>query len=89
MPKSQVHIKIGEAFFDPATGEVEHSGNVTGLRPQTTRFLTELIDNAGIVISKGDLLDRIWPDTHVTEDSLVQCASEIRKALRGVSGVAL
>ncbi len=89
MPKSQVHIQIGEAFFDPSTGEIDHSGNVTGLRPQTTRFLTELIDNAGTVISKGDLLDRIWPETHVTEDSLVQCASEIRKALRGVSGVAL
>ncbi len=40
-------------------------------------------------MSKAELLDRIWPDTHVTEDSLVQCASEIRKALRGAGGVEL
>lgn len=89
MTKTQAHIQIGEALFDPATGVLDHLGKVSSLRPQTTQFLTELIDNAGTVMSKDELLDRIWPDTHVTEDSLVQCASEIRKALLGVGGVAL
>ena len=38
-------------------------------------------------MTKGDLMDRIWPDAHVTEDSLVQCALEIRKALLGIGGL--
>ena len=89
MTKPLTHIRIGQASFDPSTGDLSALGAEHTLRPQTSRFLAVLIENAGTVMSKADLLDEIWPDTHVTEDSLVQCASEIRKALRGVGGVEL
>lgn len=81
--------KIGEAQFDPASGEVYFSGKSIKLRPQTTLFLTVLVESAGSLVSKADLLEQVWPDTHVTEDSLVQCVSEIRKALGGIGGVTL
>jgi Tol biopolymer transport system component len=32
-------------------------------------------------VSKRELLDAVWPDAFVTEDSLVQCLVEIRRAL--------
>lgn len=73
---------IGEAIFNSATNEIEHLGHVPiRLRPQTSQVLEVLISNAGNTISKDDLIETVWRDTHVTDDSLVQCISEIRKAL--------
>ncbi|MGB7244020.1 MAG: winged helix-turn-helix domain-containing protein [Sulfitobacter sp.] len=86
MTKTLVPFQIGETQFDPTTGELSLDGKSCKLRPQTTQVLAVLIENSGVLISKSDLLDCVWPDTHVTEDSLVQCISEIRKALRNTGG---
>ncbi len=37
--------------------------------------------NAGRVLSKQELMEAIWPNVHVGEDSLFQCIREIRSAL--------
>lgn len=87
MTKISERTQIGEAWYDPASGELSLGGEHRTLRPQTAHVLTVLVENAGGVVSKADLLDTVWPDTHVTEDSLVQCVSEIRKCLRDVGGV--
>ncbi|MBY6117820.1 winged helix-turn-helix domain-containing protein [Mameliella alba] len=76
-------------MFDPETGEILIGDTRMSLRPQSARVLALLQDGAGALMSKSALLDRVWPNTHVTEDSLVQCVSEIRKALKGVSGVSI
>lgn len=73
---------IGGATFSSATNEIERPGHpLTRLRPQTSQVLEILIANAGNTISKDELIEMVWRDTHVTDDSLVQCISEIRKAL--------
>ena len=51
------------------------------LRPKTLAFLQHLVANPGRVVSKDELLAAIWPDVVVTEDSLVQCVGELRRAL--------
>jgi len=43
--------------------------------------LAILAANNGMLVGKDALMDAVWSDTHVTDDSLVQCISEIRKAL--------
>lgn len=86
MTKTLVPFQIGETQFDPTTGELSLDGKSHSLRPQTAQVLAVLVENSGVLVSKSDLLDRVWPDTHVTEDSLVQCISEIRKALRNTGG---
>ena len=35
----------------------------------------------GRVVPKAELMDAVWPDTYVTEDSLTQSIREIRKAM--------
>jgi predicted ATPase len=45
---------------------------------ETLRYLVE---NAGRLIDKKELLDAVWPDSFVTDDSLVQCTLELRRAL--------
>jgi len=51
------------------------------LRPKPFEALKYLVENPGRLISKGELIERIWPDTSVTDDSLVQCLIEVRRAL--------
>jgi len=43
--------------------------------------LKYLVENPGRLISKTELIGVIWPDTAVTDDSLVQCLIEVRRAL--------
>jgi TolB-like protein/DNA-binding winged helix-turn-helix (wHTH) protein/Tfp pilus assembly protein PilF len=52
------------------------------LRPKTFEFLRYLISNPGRLVSKDELLAAVWPNVVVTEDSLVQCVTELRRALR-------
>src|SRR5258708_32453495 len=44
-------------------------------------MLQLFVANAGRVLSKRELIEAIWPNVHVGEDSLFQCIREIRAAL--------
>jgi TolB-like protein/DNA-binding winged helix-turn-helix (wHTH) protein len=52
------------------------------LRPKTFEFLRHLVSNPGRLVSKDELLAVVWPNIVVTDDSLVQCVTELRRALR-------
>ena len=52
------------------------------LRPQAFAVLRFLTENAGRVVTKDELMKAVWPGVAVTDDSLVQCVSEVRLALR-------
>jgi DNA-binding winged helix-turn-helix (wHTH) protein/tetratricopeptide (TPR) repeat protein len=56
------------------TGQVE-------LRPKSFEVLRYLADHAGRVVSKDELIDAIWPAVTVSDASLTQCISEVRRAL--------
>ncbi|WP_425102350.1 winged helix-turn-helix domain-containing tetratricopeptide repeat protein [Tropicibacter sp. S64] len=58
------------------------------LRPQSTEVLRVLVDKAGEVVTKDALIAAVWRDVAVTDDSLTQCISDIRRAL-GDSGRSL
>src|SRR5262245_10221963 len=68
---------------DLARGCLMHEGEELKLRPKSFNALIYLVENTGRLISKEELIDAIWPDVAVTDDSLVQCLIEIRKALGG------
>lgn len=52
------------------------------LRPQAFAVLRQLAENAGRLVTKDELMQAVWPGVAVTDDSLVQCIHEIRRALR-------
>ena len=56
-------------------------GETIKLRPKTLEMLRLLAGNAGRVLSKQQLMEAVWPNVHVGEDSLFQCIREIRTAL--------
>jgi DNA-binding winged helix-turn-helix (wHTH) protein/TolB-like protein len=61
--------------------------DVVPLTPKVFEILLTLVQNSGQVISKDDLMKRVWPDTFVEEGNLTQSISLLRKALgEGQSG---
>jgi DNA-binding winged helix-turn-helix (wHTH) protein/tetratricopeptide (TPR) repeat protein len=56
-------------------------GEVLKLRPKTLCLLILFATNPGRVLSKRELMDAVWPNVHVGDDSLFQCIREIRTAL--------
>jgi DNA-binding winged helix-turn-helix (wHTH) protein/tetratricopeptide (TPR) repeat protein len=51
------------------------------LRPKSFTMLTLFVASAGRVLSKPELMQAVWSNVHVAEDSLFQCVREIRTAL--------
>lgn len=56
------------------------------LPPKVAETLAVLIENAGQVVSKEELLRRVWPNTFIEEGSLTRTISILRKALDDGSG---
>lgn len=74
-------MRIGDHDLDLQRGTLAQGGVPVHLRAKTFALLTYLARNAGRVIGKDELLGAVWPDVIVTEDSLTQAVSELRRAL--------
>jgi TolB-like protein/DNA-binding winged helix-turn-helix (wHTH) protein len=60
----------------------DRKGNALALRAQTFKVLRHLLLNSGRLVTKDELIETVWPATAVTDDSIVQCIHEIRRALK-------
>lgn len=79
-------LQIADLTLDLRQEELRNAtGARVDLRNRSFGVLRYLATNAGRVISKDELLAKNWPGVTVTEDSLTQCISEIRRLL-GESG---
>jgi TolB-like protein/tetratricopeptide (TPR) repeat protein len=56
-------------------GEIE-------LRPKSFQVLRYLVGNAGRLVAKQELLQAMWPNVTVSEESLSRCISDVRSALQ-------
>jgi TolB-like protein/DNA-binding winged helix-turn-helix (wHTH) protein/cytochrome c-type biogenesis protein CcmH/NrfG len=75
-------IRFDEYILDLQRGCLLAGDEEIALRPKTFEFLRYLVSNPGRLVSKDELLAAVWPNIVVTEDSLVQCVTELRRALR-------
>jgi tetratricopeptide (TPR) repeat protein/DNA-binding winged helix-turn-helix (wHTH) protein/TolB-like protein len=67
--------------LDLICGCLTCAGNEVPLRYQSFQLLRYFVEHPGIVISKDELATAIWNDTSVTDNALVQCIVDIRRAL--------
>src|SRR5438874_13816062 len=56
-------------------------GTAVSLTPKAYDTLAFLVEHAGAVISKDELMRAVWPDTAVEENNLTQNISLLRRAL--------
>ena len=73
--------EFGDFTLDPAQGCLLRAGQQIRLRPKVFETLKYLVEHAGRLIAKQELMEAVWPDAYVTDDSLVQCTLELRRAL--------
>lgn len=78
-------LPVGHGLFDPLTGDLSLEGRTVRLRPRTAALLAYLVQHGDRPVGKDELMQTLWPNVVVTEDSIVQCVKEIRQAL-GDSG---
>lgn len=75
-------IKIGKVTLNRRLGCLEdREGKAQHLRPKSYRVLEVLAERRGELVSKDDLAAAAWSDTAVSDESLSQCISEIRRAV--------
>ena len=79
--RGQHKYRFGEFTLDPRRGTVLRTDRVVKLRPKVYDALLYLLENRGRLIGKEELIRVLWSDAFVTEDSLVQCVVELRRAL--------
>ncbi|HWP44025.1 MAG TPA: winged helix-turn-helix domain-containing protein, partial [Blastocatellia bacterium] len=81
----QAHMKhfyrFGPFLVDETERALLREGVPVGLTPKAFDTLLALVQSCGTIVSKEDLLQRIWPDTFVEEANLAVNISMLRKAL--------
>ncbi|KGO98675.1 hypothetical protein N791_14770, partial [Lysobacter defluvii IMMIB APB-9 = DSM 18482] len=56
------------------------------ITPKAVGVLRMLAESPGRVVSREQLLSRVWPDTFPTDDVLTQAVTQLRKAFAGAEG---
>lgn len=80
-PKSQI-LWIGQFRYDLASGSLTGAdGKPVRLRRQSSEVLAVLAANPGEVVSREQLIEAVWKGVATTDDSLIQCVADIRRAL--------
>lgn len=75
-------INIGDCQLYPARFEIERDGKVVPLSDKSTLLLTILFAHAGQDVSRQTLLDEIWTECIVSDDSLTNLVSVTRQKLK-------
>ena len=83
-------IVVGDRIVDLARELLlDEHGNIVPLRPRAWAVLRLLATRAGQLVGKDEIMDEVWSDCEVTEDSLVQAIGDIRRALGNAGRSAL
>lgn len=80
--KSEPEVALGAFRFNPETRELIDADNqIVHMRNQSAHVLAVLVDADGAVVEKDTLFEQVWRGVATTDDSLVQCVSDIRRTL--------
>src|SRR5215472_9665203 len=74
-------FRFGGYTLDVARSSLRTADRDVELRPKSFEVLRYLLENADRVVTKGKLINAIWPDVVVTDQVLTHCVSEVRQAI--------
>ena len=72
---------FGAFTLDLEGGLLRRDGEEVPLRPKSFEVLAYLVERHGRLINREELMQAIWPDVAVTDESVTKCIADIRKAL--------
>jgi DNA-binding winged helix-turn-helix (wHTH) protein len=76
-----MRVVFGDCEFDSGRRVLLRHGRGMSLSPKGFQLLEVLLDRRPEAVAKVELLERLWPDTFVTDASLHNVVAEIRAAL--------
>ncbi|PSL13589.1 winged helix-turn-helix domain-containing protein [Shimia abyssi] len=75
-------LQVGNFEVDPRNGLItDGNGEIVHIRKQSQKVLAELAGMPNQLVSKDSLIDAVWGEIATTDDSLIQCITNIRKTL--------
>jgi DNA-binding winged helix-turn-helix (wHTH) protein len=75
--------RFGDFELDSSKKQLTRAGAPVGLTEHQADVLLQLLARAGEIVSKNTLIDAAWQGVAVTDNSLEQVVSALRKALGG------
>jgi DNA-binding winged helix-turn-helix (wHTH) protein len=76
-----MRVHCDDWILDTATRLIERGGDTVHVSPKAFDLLAALLLERPRVLSKAALLERLWPDTFVSESNLASLVAELRAAL--------
>jgi TolB-like protein/DNA-binding winged helix-turn-helix (wHTH) protein/Tfp pilus assembly protein PilF len=70
---------VGDWTVLPELNSLERNGRTVHLEPKVMQVLLTLGEHPGEVVSKEQILHRVWPGTFVSDEVLTRSVSELRK----------
>ena len=78
---------FGDFTLDLREGQLfARDGGPVPLTPKAFETLVALVEQSGHVLSKDELMKKVWPDSFVEENNLSQNISQLRRALQSAGG---
>ncbi len=75
-------FRFGTFEADPGTGELRRGGRPVGLQEQPFRLLLALLERPGDIVTRAELRERLWGETHVDfEEGLNTAVRKLREVL--------
>ena len=78
--------EFGPFRVDARERVLRRDNELVPLTPKVFDILLVLVQNSGRVLTKNEMMSRVWPDTAVEESNLGRNVSTLRKALGEVPG---
>ena len=78
---SEQIYRVADVEIDVSGGCLKRGGIDRPLRERSFQVLRYLIEHRNRRVSKHELIENIWQGAAVTDDALVQCIADIRRAL--------
>jgi formylglycine-generating enzyme required for sulfatase activity len=73
--------RIGAYLIDPEAYEIRHQGGLVSVEPQVFDLLIMLIENRQRVVSKDEMIERVWKGRIVSDATLSSRIKAARQAL--------
>lgn len=75
--------KFGPFLLDPQEFVLLCEGEQVPMTPKNFETLLALVQRAGRIVDKNELIQKVWPDTFITDSTLAQNIFTLRKLLDG------
>jgi adenylate cyclase len=74
-------FRVAGLLAEPNLNRITAGDRIITVEPKVMEVLACLAGRPGEVFSKGEIMEAVWPDTHVGDEVLRYSVSELRKAL--------